>query len=134
MEVIFPRHSAALRGGRASNSFALAALPRAVGAHRGQAQRRWNGLSCILWGATAARALSISPRTVEIHRGNMMTKLGAGRAADAVRLWIDARAGGASVPAIRRHEEREAEDIVVGRIGGRLADEPIPQPGRRQRQ
>ena len=81
-----------------------------------------------------ARALSISPRTVEIHRGNMMTKLGAGRAADAVRLWIDARAGGASVPAIRRHEEREAEDIVVGRIGGRLADEPIPQPGRRQRQ
>ena len=81
-----------------------------------------------------ARALSISPRTVEIHRGNMMTKLGAGRAADAVRLWIDARAGGASVPAIRRYEEREGDDIVVGRIDGRPVDEPLVQSGRRQRQ
>ena len=38
-----------------------------------------------------ARNLAISPRTVEIHRGNMMTTLGAGHAADAVRLWLDAR-------------------------------------------
>lgn len=37
-----------------------------------------------------ARNLAISPRTVEIHRGNMMTKLRAGHAADAVRLWLDA--------------------------------------------
>jgi FixJ family two-component response regulator len=35
-----------------------------------------------------ARELSISPRTVEIHRANMMTKLGAGHAAEAVRLWL----------------------------------------------
>jgi FixJ family two-component response regulator len=40
------------------------------------------------------RRLAISPRTVEIHRGNMMTKLGAGHAADAVRLWLDAKQGG----------------------------------------
>ena len=38
-----------------------------------------------------ARRLEISPRTVEIHRGNMMAKLGAGHPADAVRLWIDSR-------------------------------------------
>jgi FixJ family two-component response regulator len=38
-----------------------------------------------------ARRLAISPRTVEIHRGNMMSKLGAGHPADAVRLWIDAQ-------------------------------------------
>ena len=35
-----------------------------------------------------ARELSISPRTVEIHRGNMMTKLRAIHSAEAVRLWL----------------------------------------------
>jgi DNA-binding CsgD family transcriptional regulator len=38
-----------------------------------------------------ARELSISPRTVEIHRANMMEKLGAGHAADAVRLRMEAK-------------------------------------------
>lgn len=38
-----------------------------------------------------ARELQISPRTVEIHRANMMTKLGASHAAEAVRLRIEAR-------------------------------------------
>ena len=37
-----------------------------------------------------ARELQISPRTVEIHRANMMTKLGASHAAEAVRLRLDA--------------------------------------------
>ena len=36
-----------------------------------------------------ARELAISPRTVEIHRANMMTKMGAGHAAEAVRLWLE---------------------------------------------
>lgn len=44
-----------------------------------------------------ARELAISPRTVEIHRANMMTKLGAHHAADAVRLRLEA-AMGAGVP------------------------------------
>lgn len=38
-----------------------------------------------------ARALDISPRTVEIHRANMMQKLGARHAAEAVRLSIEAQ-------------------------------------------
>jgi two-component system, LuxR family, response regulator FixJ len=38
-----------------------------------------------------ARELEISPRTVEIHRANMMTKLGARHAAEAVRLRMEAR-------------------------------------------
>ena len=38
-----------------------------------------------------ARQLDISPRTVEIHRANMMAKLGAHHPADAVRLKIEAR-------------------------------------------
>lgn len=38
---------------------------------------------------TIARELDISPRTVEIHRANMMAKLGAKHAAEAVRLRIE---------------------------------------------
>ena len=38
-----------------------------------------------------ARALEISPRTVEIHRANMMGKLKANHAADAIRLKLDAQ-------------------------------------------
>ena len=38
-----------------------------------------------------ARALKISPRTVEIHRANMMGKLGATHAAEAVRLRLEAK-------------------------------------------
>ncbi|MGB3166416.1 MAG: LuxR C-terminal-related transcriptional regulator [Alteraurantiacibacter sp.] len=37
-----------------------------------------------------ARELAISPRTVEIHRANMMDKLGAGHAAEAVRMRLEA--------------------------------------------
>ncbi len=37
-----------------------------------------------------ARELDISPRTVEIHRANMMDKLGATHAADAVRMRLEA--------------------------------------------
>ena len=38
-----------------------------------------------------ARNLDISPRTVEIHRMNMMNKLGAQSLAEALRLWILAK-------------------------------------------
>ncbi len=38
-----------------------------------------------------ARELAISPRTVEIHRANMMTKLGARHAAEAVRVKLEAQ-------------------------------------------
>lgn len=37
-----------------------------------------------------ARELEISPRTVEIHRANMMEKLGASHAAEAVRMRMEA--------------------------------------------
>lgn len=40
---------------------------------------------------TIARELDISPRTVEIHRANMMQKLGARHAAEAVRLKLEAK-------------------------------------------
>jgi len=38
-----------------------------------------------------ARSLNISPRTVEIHRSNLMSKLGAKHAVEAVRVRLDAR-------------------------------------------
>ena len=37
---------------------------------------------------TIAEQLAISPRTVEIHRGNMMRKLGAASSGDAVRIAL----------------------------------------------
>ena len=40
-----------------------------------------------------AHALAISPRTVEIHRANMMAKLGARHPVDAVRIRLDAKGG-----------------------------------------
>lgn len=46
-----------------------------------------------------ARDLDISPRTVEIHRANMMEKLGAHHPADAVRLRLEAQL---------EHEQEEA--------------------------
>lgn len=39
---------------------------------------------------TIARELQISPRTVEIHRANMLAKLGANHAAEAVRVKLEA--------------------------------------------
>ena len=36
------------------------------------------------------RALGISPRTVEIHRTNALTKLSARHSTEAVRLWLEA--------------------------------------------
>ena len=38
-----------------------------------------------------ARELDISPRTVEIHRANMLTKLGASHSADAIRIRVEAQ-------------------------------------------
>jgi FixJ family two-component response regulator len=43
-----------------------------------------------------ARELNISPRTVEIHRANMMTKIGARHSAEAVRLRLEADMGSAA--------------------------------------
>ncbi|UVI40671.1 response regulator transcription factor [Qipengyuania spongiae] len=44
-----------------------------------------------------ARELGISPRTVEIHRANMMHKLGASHAAEAVRCRIEATMAGPGI-------------------------------------
>ena len=53
-------------------------------------------LDCLTEGRSnkmIAEELHISPRTVEIHRANMMSKLGARHAAEAVRLCIEAGLG-----------------------------------------
>ena len=67
-----------------------------------------------------ARRLAISPRTVEIHRGNMMTKLGANHAADAVRLWIDAQQAAAQSA---EPSDPGSDDLpaIAGRIGTHVA-------------
>ena len=79
-----------------------------------------------------ARQLEISPRTVEIHRGNMMAKLRAGHPADAVRLWIDAQEDAGPPPG-----DQGRPDLlngVAGRIGERGNYQLYGPYGRRQRQ
>ena len=83
--------------------------------------------------ASTSRRLDISPRTVEIHRGNMMTKLRAGHAADAVRLWLDARLVVPGLPAAERAKMQDDEPGVAGTIGRRDEAERRPGP-KRQRQ
>jgi FixJ family two-component response regulator len=62
-----------------------------------------------------ARELAISPRTVEIHRSNMMNKLRAGHSAEAVRLWLQSGLEPEMAPSA---ELRERDD------GLRLASHP----------
>jgi FixJ family two-component response regulator len=78
-----------------------------------------------------ARRLEISPRTVEIHRGNMMAKLRAGHPADAVRLWMDAQE---KEPPPGDHGPNEMHEAVAGRIGERRNYGSYSPFGRRQRQ
>ena len=79
-----------------------------------------------------ARRLEISPRTVEIHRGNMMAKLGAGHPADAVRLWIDAHNEVNSQGREPGHFDPNGR--VAGRIGERRDYATLGFYRRRQRQ
>ena len=90
----------------------------------GQLSRREREvLECLAAGKAnklIARDLAISPRTVEIHRANMMTKLGAGHAADAVRLWMDAQLGGQTlsmpIGATRMRRPRTEEPISIAHV------------------
>ena len=50
-----------------------------------------------------ARTLGISPRTVELHRANVLNKLGVRNVAAAVRLSVEARFDGTRLP----DEQRE---------------------------
>ena len=50
----------------------------------------------------AGRTLSISPRTVEVHRARIMDKLGAKNAADLVRIVMARRAARATQPRPQR--------------------------------
>ncbi|MCV0382600.1 MAG: LuxR C-terminal-related transcriptional regulator [Erythrobacter sp.] len=75
---------------------------------RGLTEREREVLDLLVEGSSnkgIARQLGISPRTVEIHRSNMMRKLGAGHTAEAIRLGIEAsRDLEMSLPTlIRRH-------------------------------
>ncbi len=41
----------------------------------------------------ARRRLGISPRTIEVHRANLMDKIGAKNAADLIRIALSERRG-----------------------------------------
>ncbi|MBO9518805.1 MAG: helix-turn-helix transcriptional regulator [Porphyrobacter sp.] len=79
--------------------------------------------------------LDISPRTVEIHRGNMMTKLAAGHIADAIRLWLDAQFELPSVlPANANDDVKIDQAVVAGRIRAKRTTARALREAHRQRQ
>lgn len=94
-------------------------------------------LECLTAGRSnklIARELGISPRTVEIHRSNMMAKLSAGHPADAVRLWVDARFEAEVQPG---EEVRPSDRAGVETIGRRAESDDERggwEPRRAQRQ
>jgi FixJ family two-component response regulator len=69
-----------------------------------------------------ARELGISPRTVEIHRANMMGKLDARHAAEAVRLWLESGLESTIEPARARDEEGLVPRLVGGTRAGARAE------------
>jgi FixJ family two-component response regulator len=69
-------------------------------------------LSAGLANKEIAQQLEISPRTVEIHRANMMHKLGAGHPADAVKAWLAAGAEGPGSAEPARDQRRPRFRVV----------------------
>jgi len=70
-----------------------------------------------------ARELAISPRTVEIHRANMMTKMGARHAAEAVRLWLEAGLDATIEPTHHGEEAGPVFPLDAERVARLLRDE-----------
>jgi FixJ family two-component response regulator len=60
-----------------------------------------------------ARELEISPRTVEIHRANMMGKIGARHAAEAVRLWLESGLD-STIATVRDRDGGAGSELVGG--------------------
>ena len=48
------------------------------------------GVAAGMSNRTIGEKLEISPRTVEIHRANMLTKMGANHTSEAIRIAIEA--------------------------------------------
>lgn len=73
-----------------------------------------------------ARELAISPRTVEIHRSNMMTKLRANHAAEAVRLWLQSDLEPQVAETPRERETDEGRGLSSYPDFGRMVRERFP--------
>lgn len=78
--------AAAMAGSKLREAVARSRIERLTQRERQVLTGVANGLSNRMIGDK----LSISPRTVEIHRSNMLNKMGANRTSDAIRIAIEA--------------------------------------------
>jgi two-component system response regulator FixJ len=76
---------------------------------------------------TIARELAISPRTVEIHRGNMMAKLRAGHAAEAVRMWLQSGLEAEVAVPAREYEPADERGFALYPDIARIGRERMPE-------
>lgn len=84
-------------------------------------------LACMLDYGTSkaiARHLEISPRTVEAHRANLMTRLGVDTAAQAIRIAVEGEVFALANEALAETQEGDGAEVIEPALAREVAKSP----------